>query len=137
MKQLEFGVLQKFFWIGALGEQFDSAAKPCVGARFAHQLLCRRAEAVFIERVRGDAIFRNLIHVEGTDLQLDALLARPDHGGVDRAVVVLLGRGGVILEPARHHRPGRVNYPERLVALGNGLYDHTEAEDVRELLETH
>ena len=85
--------------------------------------------------MRGDAVFGDLVHLAGADLQLDALLAGPDHGGVDRAVVVLLRRRDVVLEPRRHHRPGGVDDAERLVALGDRLHDDAEADDVGELLE--
>ena len=111
VKEFELGVFEELLRIGALREQFDGAAKPCIGARFACQFLCRRAEAVFIEGVCSDAVLSDLIHVESSDLQLHALLAGTDHGGVDRAVVVLLGRRDVILEPARHYRPGGVDNP--------------------------
>jgi hypothetical protein len=60
---------------------------------------------------------------------------RADHGGVDRAVVVLLGRRDVVLEAARHHRPGRVDDPERAVAVLDLIDDDAEAENVGELLE--
>ncbi len=83
----------------------------------------------------GDAVFGDLVHLLGADLQLDALVARADHGGVDRAVVVLLGRRDVVLEASRHHRPGGVDDAERLVAFRHALHDHPKAEDVGQLLE--
>ena len=128
VEQFELGVLEKLFRVGALGEQLDGAAQPRIGVRFARQHFGRRADAVLVERVRGDAVFGDLVHLAGADLQLDALLAGPDHGGVDRAVIVLLRRRDVILEPARHDRPGRVHDAERLVALRDGPDDDAEAE---------
>ena len=118
VEQLELGVLEELLRIGALRQQLDGAAQPRIGAGFARQHLGRRAGVVLVERVRGDAVFGDLVHLPGADLQLDALLARTDHGGVDRAVVVLLGGRDVVLEAARHHRPGGVHDAERLVALG-------------------
>src|SRR5438128_2698343 len=85
--------------------------------------------------MRGDAIFGNLVHLAGPDLQLDALLAWPDHGGVDRAVVILLGGRDVVLEAAGHDRPGGVDDAQRVVALGQALHDNAEPDDVGELLE--
>ena len=135
VEQLELGVLEELLRIGALGQQLDGAAQPRIGARSratasrsaSRRRPCRaRARRCRIRRSRAS---------RGADLQLDALLARPDHGGVDRAVVVLLGRRDVVLEAARHHRPGRVHDAERLVALGQRLHDHAEAEDVGQLLE--
>ncbi len=84
----------------------------------------------------GDAVFGDLRHVAGADLQFDALLAGPDHRGVDRAVVVLLRRRNVILETARHDRPRGVDDTERLITLRDGADDDAEAENIRELLET-
>ena len=119
VEQLELGVLEELLRIGAVRQQLDGAAQPRIGARFARQHLGRRAGAVLVERMRGDAVFGDLVHLLGADLQLDALLPGPDHGRVDRAVVVLLGRRDVVLEAARHHRPGGVHDAERLVAIGH------------------
>ena len=85
--------------------------------------------------MRGDAVFGDLVHLAGADLQLDALLAGPDHGGVDRAVVVLLGRRDVVLEAAGNDRPGGVDDAERLIAFGDVCDDDAEAENVGKLLE--
>ena len=85
--------------------------------------------------MRRDAVFGEFVHLARADLQLDALLARPNHGGVDRAIVVLLGGRDVVLEAARDHRPCRVHDAERLVAFGQRLHDDAETDDVGELLE--
>ena len=85
--------------------------------------------------MRGDAVFGDLVHRFGADLQFDALISRPDHGGVERAVVVLLGRRDVVLEAARDHRPGGVDDAERAVALADRLDDHAKPENVGQLLE--
>ena len=85
--------------------------------------------------MRGNAVFGDLLHVAGADLQLDPLPAGPDHGGVDRAVVVLLRRRNVVLETPRDHRPGRVDYAECLIAFGDVADDDAEAENIGELLE--
>src|SRR5262249_9025610 len=78
----------------------------------------------------------DLMHFAGADLQLDALLFRPDHRRMHRAVIVLLGRRDVILEPPGNDGPGRVHDSERLITVGQGLDDDAETEDVRQLLET-
>ena len=135
VEQLELGVLEELLRVRAFGEQLDGAAQPGVGVGFARQHLGRRADAILVERVRRDAVFGDLVHLLGADLQFDALLARADHGGVDRAVVVLLGRRDVVLEAARHHRPGGVHDAERAVALRHRLHDDAEAENVGQLLE--
>ena len=135
MEQLELGVLEELLRIGALGEQFDGAAQPRIGAGLARQHLRRRSDTVLVERMRRDSVFRDLVHIPGADLQFDALLARANHRGVNGAIVVLLGRRDVILEATRDHRPGRMHDTERLVALGQALHHHAEPENVGKLLE--
>src|SRR5271170_8074599 len=85
--------------------------------------------------MRRDAVFGDLLHLAGADLQLDALLAGADHRRMDGAVIVLLRRRDVILESPRNDRPGGVHDTERLIALGGIADDHTETKDIRELLE--
>ncbi len=84
--------------------------------------------------MRRDAEFGDLVHLLGADLQLDALLAGADHGGVNRTVVVLLGRRDVVLETPGHDRPGRMHDAERAVAgLDVGKHD-PKAVDIGQLL---
>src|SRR5579871_2997400 len=137
MEQLELGVLEELFGIGAFGQQLDGATQPGIGARLARQHFGRRPHAVLVERVRGDAVFGDLLHFAGADLQLDALFSGPDDGRMKRAVIVLLGRRYVVLEAPGHDRPAGVDDAERLIALGEGTDDDPEAEDIGELLEAY
>src|SRR6202041_3230301 len=109
--------------------------QPGVSVRLPRQHLGRRTDAVLVERVCGDAVFGDLLHGAGADLQFDALLAGADHRGVDRAVIVLLRRRDVILEAPRHHGPGNMDDAERLVAFGHVADHDAEAENIRKLLE--
>ncbi len=135
VEQLELGVLEKLFRIGALGQDADGVAQPGKGVGLMLEPLGRRAHAFLVERVRGDTEFRDLVHLLGADLQLDALVAGTDHGGVERTVVVLLRRRDVVLEAAGHHRPGGVHHAERAVAGFDILHHDAEAVDVGELFE--
>ena len=54
--------------------------------------------------VGDDAVLGVAVHRLGADQHLDRLPVGADHGGVQRAVQVVLGRGDEVLEPAR--RPG-------------------------------
>src|SRR5262245_40061077 len=85
----------------------------------------------------GDAVFGDLVHAHSADLQLYALLAWTDHGGVDRAIIVPLRRRYVVLETPRDHRPGAVDNTESLVTVGQALHNHPESENVGKLLEPH
>ena len=132
-EQLELGVLEEFFRIGAVGERLHRIAQPGIGPALV--LEARKLGAVLVERVRGDAIFRDLVHRAGADLHFDALAARADHGRVDRAVVIGLGRRNIVLEALRHGRPGGVDDTDRAVAVGKAVDDHTKADNVGQLLE--
>ena len=109
--------------------------QPGKGIGLALQQFGRRTDAVLVESVRSDAEFRDLVHFLGADLQFDALVAGADHGGVDRTIIVLLRRRDVVLEAARHHRPGGVHDAERPVAGFDVVQHHAESEDVGQLLE--
>ena len=73
------------------GQGLDGLPEPAISAAFAGVDRLGLAFGVLVERMRGDAVFGDLVHVVSADLQLDALAAGADHGGVDRAVVVLFG----------------------------------------------
>ncbi len=96
----------------------------------------RRSDPVLVEGVRGDAQFGDPVHILGADLQFDPLLTGPDHGGVDRAVVVLLRGGDVVLEAPGNHRPGGMDDAERAIAGLQIAHHHAEPEDIGQLLET-
>src|SRR5262245_21928492 len=140
LKQLELGVLEELLWVVTLEQGVDQAAQPHVGvfSRLAAVAAGARfgtGDAVLVQRVGGDAVLGDVMHVGGADLQLDALMARADDGGVDRLVVVLLRRRDVVLEAIRHGAPGRVNNPERAVAGIDAADDDAKAINIRELLE--
>src|SRR5262245_65605955 len=83
----------------------------------------------------GNAVLGNRVHLLSANLQLDALMARADDGGVDRLVVVLLWVRDVVLEPARYRVPSRVHHRESAVAVLDLRHDDAEGIDVGELLE--
>ncbi len=135
VEQLELGVLEEFLGVGALREDADGVAQPGERIGLALEKLGRRAHVFLVEHVRGDAALGDLVHRLGADLQLDALVAGADHGGVDRAVVVLLRRRDVVLETPGHDRPVGVDDAERAIAGLDVVDDEAEAEDVGQLLE--
>ncbi len=116
VEQLELGVLEEFLRV-AFGEIGDRAAQPGESAAFRRETALVRREPVLVERMGRDAELGDLVHLLGADLQFDALARRPDHGRVQRAVIVLLRHGDVVLEAARHHRPARMHDAERAVAF--------------------
>ena len=134
VKQLELGVLEELFRIVAR-QRLDRLPQASIGAAFAHHRRVGARAGVLIDGVRGDAVFRHFVHLVGADLELDPLAARPDDGGVDRAIVVLLRRRDIVLEAPRHARPGRVGDADRGIAVGDGVDENAKAVDVGQLLE--
>src|SRR5690606_28417306 len=110
--------------------------QPGIGVGFLRQQFSAFASLpVLVESMGGDTVFGNLVHPQRADLQLDALAGGTDDGGVDRAVVILLRRGDVILEAARNDPPPRVYDAECPVAGRDVADDDAESVDVRQLLE--
>ncbi len=85
--------------------------------------------------MRGDAVFGDLVHGLRADLKLDALVLGTDDSGVDRAIIVLLRRGDVVLEAPRNEGPGVVNDAQDTVTIRDVAHHHPEAQDIRQLLE--
>ena len=122
VEQLKLGVFEKFLRALAFGKHFDEMPQPAIGIRFRggypdtiHRLA--RVSHVLIEGVRRDTALGNFMHFPGSDLHLNAHVVRADHGRVQRAVIILLGRRNVVLEATRHGAPGAVDDAERKIAF--------------------
>ena len=109
-------------------EDLDEIADPA-------RLAVRLADLLLIGPVRGQTVIGMRMHFLIADLDLDPHPLRMNHGGVERAVAVALGRGDIILEPPRHHRPFAVDQPQRAVTLIGIGHDHAERHDIGKLLE--
>src|SRR5690606_30544034 len=97
----------------------------------------RHAAGFLVAPVRGHAEFGLGMHVEGADLHFERLAFGADHGGVQRAVVVVLGPGDVVVELAGQRRPQRVDDAERGVAGGDVVDHHPHRAQVVELADRH
>ena len=86
--------------------------------------------------MRGDAVFGDLMHAHGSDLQFNAMAFGAEDAGVQGAVAVRLGRRDVILESPRYHWVSTVCDTECLVAIVYVLDDEAKCHDVRKLFET-
>ncbi len=100
------------------------------------ECLLRALAAFLVFPVRGHAQFGLRVHVVSTDLHLDRAPFRADHGSVQRAVVVGLGPGDIVVELARHRRPQRVHHAQRGVAGGNVVDHHPHRAQVVQLVES-
>ena len=82
------------------------------------------ARAFLVAPVRGDAELGVLVHLVRADLDFDGLAFRPDHRGVQRAIVVRLRLRDVVVELPRHRRPQVVHDAERGVAVLHVVDEH-------------
>ena len=81
----QLGMFVEFLRAFAAFKQIDHIAQPLVGADGGRIAL---VDLLAITPMGGDAAFRHVVHFLGADLHLDALVFRPDHGGMDGAVAV-------------------------------------------------
>ncbi len=91
--------------------------------------------ALLVAPVRGDPELGMLVHVARADLDLERRRARPDHGRVQRAVEVVLGRGDVIVEFARNVGPAAVHDAERGIAVRDAPRNDADRAHVQHLVE--
>ena len=85
--------------------------------------------------MRRDAVFRLTVHVERADLHLERLALGPYHGGVQRAVIVRLGLGDVVVKLARQRCPEVVHDAERGVAVLHFVDENAHRADIVERLD--
>src|SRR5690606_25495210 len=97
----------------------------------------RYAAGLLVAPVRGYAEFGLGVHLEGADLHFERLALGADHGRVQRAVVVVLGPGDVVVELAGQRRPQRVHDAEGGVAGGDVVDHHPYRAQVVELADGH
>ena len=125
-------MLEEFLRAVAALQQIHHVAQPFIARASGRR---RLVDMLAIAPMRGHAALGDVVHFLRADLHFDALLLRPDHGGVDRAIAVGLRIRDEILEALRHHAPVLVQHAERAIAILRRLHDHAEAENVGELLE--
>ena len=94
-----------------------------------------RVALLLVAPVRGDAVLGAAVHLARADLELDRAALRTHHRRVQRLVEVELGHGDVVLEPALHRTPQRVDRAQRAVAVLHRVDDHPHADEVVDLVE--
>src|SRR5690606_36838963 len=114
-------------------QHFDELPEPAEGAcKFAGGV---RSVSLLVQPMRGDAVLGYLMHLLRSDLDFGTFFLRPDYRCMYRAVAIRLRRRDIILETAGHHRPARVQRPERTIAIRYVVHDHAEPEYVGKLFQ--
>ena len=90
---------------------------------------------LLIAPVRGDTVFRHVVHFEGADLYFEYLPEVGDHRGMQRLIHVALGHGDVVLYPAGHGFPLLVDLAQHLVTLLCGVDYDAHGGEIVDLVE--
>ena len=85
--------------------------------------------------MRGDAVFRVLVHVVRSDLHFERLAFGPDHGRMQRPVAVGFRLGDVVVEFPCEGRPEVVHQPQRCVTVLDALDEDTHRANVVERID--
>ena len=135
MEQFKLGMLQKLLRTIAFRKHFDEMAQPTIGVGFRclhpHTLGSFLGLGVLINTMRRHPALSDFMHELRADLQFHAHPVRANDGGVDRAVIILLGVGDVILETPRHHPPCLMHNAQRPVTFVHLAHHHAEAKNIR------
>ena len=93
------------------------------------------AGGCLVRPVGGNSLLGGLVHLLGSDLDLQMLAVRSEDGGVEGLVVVGLRHCDVILEPALDRVPGLMDDAEDGVTFSDALTDYPHSEDVEDLVD--
>ena len=106
LEQFELGIFEEILGRIAGGQVLDGRAQRAIGLALVLDAAEIGRGAFLVERVGGDAVFGDAMHLLGADLQLGALPAgTPTMVVWMELVVVVLGDRDVVLEAARHDLP--------------------------------
>ena len=109
---------------------FQQAADPGKGLLGAQLLL---AHALLVLPVGGHAVFGHVVHVPGTDLDLEGDALGADDRGVKGLVHVGLGGADIVLEAAQNGLVHVVDAAQHAVAGGDVVHDDPEGVQVEDL----
>jgi len=87
--QFKLGMFEKFLRLSGVFQNFQKVAHPRIAL-----LITRRTGALLVAPMRGDAIFRDIMHFPGADLHFDLGIApfRHRHASMQALITIGLGR---------------------------------------------
>ncbi len=130
-KQVLFNAVEKLLRILQVLLPFEELAQP---GESLHVVELKIFDFFLVAPMGRDAFFRHPMHVLCADLDFHALAVRPDHRRVQRLIHIGLRQRDVIFEAPGHGLPLRVDHPERLVALSDGVYQNAERDEIVNLI---
>ena len=125
-EEVDLDVLDELAAVLTCALNFHQALEPGGGAG----LDVARVKVVLEHPLREDAVFGDLMHLLGADLEFDGSTVGADHGRVQALVTVELRNGDEVLEAAVDGLVESVQGAERKVAVVDRAHDDAEAVDV-------
>ena len=128
-EEIGFNALDKFKRTTGALLQLQQALHPALGAD-----LCGSTgfAVLFISPVRGNTHLRHLIHIFGTDLDLNRHAVRANHRGVQRLIAVRFWNGDVVFHATRTRLVQAMHLPEHAITGVRIIDDHAESVDVHD-----
>ncbi len=133
LEHFELGMLQEFLRFGGMLDDVQEFTEPSVLRSGAS--VFAPAFAFLVIPVCGNAVFGDVVHLGGSDLEFDALAFRPENTGMEGTVSIRFWRRQVILETARHHRIGTMGNSKSEIAILNRVDNDPKGHDVGQLFE--
>ena len=128
--------VEEFARVGGLGLPVGEVREPGqVGVDLARAAGALAVDLLLVLPVRRDAELGPLVHLLGTDLDLDRPALGTDDRRVQRLVQVELRRRDVVLEATGHRRPPRVDLAQDRVAVAHRVDEDADAHQVVDLVE--
>ena len=103
--------------------EFGIKAPVTAGSRLA-------AAAFLIAPVRSDTVFADAVHLKGADLDFQRLTAIGQHCCMQGLIHIGFRHRYIVLEAARNRTPHAVYNTQRAVAVLNGVYQHTNRQQI-------
>ena len=93
----------------------------------------RRSARFLIQPVGGNAVLGLLMHLVGSNLNLERTSRGADNRRVERLVVIDLGHGDIVFKATGHGVPQRMHRAERGVAIAHRMGDDAQCHQVVDL----
>ncbi|MNZ90934.1 hypothetical protein D3C78_1099050 [compost metagenome] len=102
---------------------------------FIFKIAARHNGAFLVGPMGSNSIFRCSMHLPGPNLYLSWLSVRANHCRMQRLVHIRLRHRNIVLEPARHRLPQRMNNTQRRIAILNVINNDPDSKQIVNLTE--
>ena len=126
-KEIETQRLHELARVRLLALALQQVAQPL---ELGHVLHGQSMVALLVHPVRGHAVFGQIVHFFGADLDFHPLALGADDRAVEALVSVGLGHGNIVFKAARHGLPQGVHQAEHGIAVPQFAHDDPEGDNI-------